>query len=403
MLEVNRTEIAIVRMSPPWVVEAVDVLGGGALDVMLVMPGRIELELETERREEALGHGVVPAVALAAHTRCDVVACEQRAVVSTRVVNPPVAVVDHSGWRRPQCERAPQRLYRDAGVEVTRHRPADDTTCKQVEHHGQVDKAGLGSKIGQVRDPHLVWRRHLEVPRDHVPRDGKLVPRLGRVHETSSVTSTQTVVTHQSGDALPRDTMTGSLQVGVDPRAAVAATARLEGGADMDQKNAIAYRLLRRSIREPRVVSRWRNAELAAHECHRELADVGDDSGVLHDWVFAKYAAHFFAKARSCSTRGSSRRSRINSARSSVVSAPCPAPFSSAAAWLTQSRRHVAVRSCSRATSATVFPESRTRRTASALNSGVNRRRLRLVTLGLIDTFIMTGEGWKVSMKTGQA
>jgi hypothetical protein len=56
-------------------------------------------------------------------------------------------------------------------------------------------------------------------------------------------------------------------------------------------------------------------------------------------------------------------------------------------------RRQVAVRSSSRAAIATVFPESRTRRTASALNSGVNRRRLRSVTLGLMDTSIMTGEG----------
>ena len=57
----------------------------------------------------------------------------------------------------------------------------------------------------------------------------------------------------------------------------------------------------------------------------------------------------------------------------------------------------------SRATFATVFPDSRTRRTASALNSGVNRRRVRFVTLGLMDTSIMTGEGWEVSTKAGQA
>jgi len=61
------------------------------------------------------------------------------------------------------------------------------------------------------------------------------------------------------------------------------------------------------------------------------------------------------------------------------------------------------VRSSSRATWATVFPDPRTRRTASALNSGVNRRRLRFVIFGLMDTSIMTGEGWEMSTKTGQA
>jgi hypothetical protein len=48
MFEVNRAEIAIMRMPPSWVVETIDVLGRIALDVMLVMPVRIELELESE-------------------------------------------------------------------------------------------------------------------------------------------------------------------------------------------------------------------------------------------------------------------------------------------------------------------------------------------------------------------
>ena len=60
------------------------------------------------------------------------------------------------------------------------------------------------------------------------------------------------------------------------------------------------------------------------------------------------------------------------------------------------------MRSSSRATFATVFPDSRTRRTASALNSGVNERRVRFVTLWLMDTSNHDGR-WKVSTKTGEA
>src|SRR5678816_489273 len=110
MFEVNRAEIAIVRMPPSRVVEAIDVLCGVALDVVHVTPVRVELKLEAKGREEALGYRVGPAVPLAAHARRDVVALEQRSVVSARVVNATVAVMDHAAGRRPQREGALQGL-----------------------------------------------------------------------------------------------------------------------------------------------------------------------------------------------------------------------------------------------------------------------------------------------------
>src|ERR1044071_8539716 len=146
MFEVNRTEIAIVRMPPSRIVEALDVLAGGALDVLRVVPARVELELEGEGREEALGHRVVPAVPLAAHARPDGVALEQRSVLSARVVNATVAVMDHAGRRRPHGESAPERFDGDTSIEVLRDRPADDTAGEQIEHHGHVHEAGLGSQ-----------------------------------------------------------------------------------------------------------------------------------------------------------------------------------------------------------------------------------------------------------------
>src|SRR5258705_7811770 len=125
---------------------------------------------------------------------------------------------------------------------------------EEVEHHGHVHEAGLGSKIGQVRDPNLVRRRHLELARDDVPGDGILVPRLGGEHEASSLASTQTVLSHQPGDTLAGDAMTSGMQVGMHPRTTAATTARLERGANVYQKNAVAHRLLRRRALDPRVI-----------------------------------------------------------------------------------------------------------------------------------------------------
>src|SRR5882762_9076654 len=145
---------------------------------------------------------------------------------------PAGAGLNASARRKASTARPASRL-RDTA-------PADDAARKEVEDHGQVDEAGLGSEVGQVRDPDLVGGRSLEVSRDHIPRDGELVPRLRRAHETSSMSSTQTILTHQPSDALAPHTMTRSAQVGMDPWTAIAATARLERGPNVDQKNGVA-------------------------------------------------------------------------------------------------------------------------------------------------------------------
>lgn len=57
------------RMQSLCVVEGLDVLAGGTLGVVDVVPVRFELELEGERREEALGDHVVPGISLLVDAR----------------------------------------------------------------------------------------------------------------------------------------------------------------------------------------------------------------------------------------------------------------------------------------------------------------------------------------------
>ena len=102
--------------------------------------------------------------------------------------------------------------------------------------------------------------------------------------------------------------------------------------------------------------------------------------------------------SRSIRNVRTSRRSWANSARSSVVSAPgCPRP-ASISACRTHSRSAGSVRSSSRATAPTVLPLAWTIRTASALNSFVNARRLRLALDYSYRTFVRSG----VSTKPGE-
>ncbi len=109
------------------------------------------------------------------------------------------------------------------------------------------------------------------------------------------------------------------------------------------------------------------------------------DCIVLHRPI--ECAAHFFKSSRSTSSSRTRFRSAVSSSCSAVVSTPgLPAP-ESAFARSTHCRSADSVRSRSRATSGMVFPSRRTRRTASALNSGVNfRRGLRAPFLPDMDT-----------------
>ena len=61
---------------------------------MHVVPASIALELKCERGEEALGHGVVPAVAFAAHAARDAVAVETREGVTVTSDNPDLGEVE---------------------------------------------------------------------------------------------------------------------------------------------------------------------------------------------------------------------------------------------------------------------------------------------------------------------
>jgi hypothetical protein len=112
--------------------------------------------------------------------------------------------------------------------------------------------------------------------------------------------------------------------------------------------------------------------ETKQHEADRAgLELIGELAADPHEISFAKNAVALFRMSRSIFASRSSLRSCAISARSSLVSPDLP-PSRSARARTTHVRSTDAVSPRSRATRAMVFPSSRTRRTAPALNSSVN-------------------------------
>ena len=130
-------------------------------------------------------------------------------------------------------------------------------------------------------------------------------------------------------------------------------------------------RTSRRPAGAKRMVTGAGEPERTAHERLRVVSLLRRDELEAHFPLLAKKAAAFRRKSRSIVTVFSSRRSRVISARSSLVSGPCGSCFSSISARCTQARTAVSVSSSSRATCPMLLPLVRTSRTTSALYSGV--------------------------------
>src|SRR5437870_12210589 len=112
--------------------------------------------------------------------------------------------------------------------------------------------------------------------------------------------------------------------------------------------------------------------ERPAHQRLRVVRLLRLDELEAHFPLLAKKAAAFRRKSRSIVTVFSSRRSRVFSARSSLVSGPCGSFLSSIFALFTQARTLVSVSPSSRDTAPTLLPLVRISFITSALYSFVN-------------------------------
>ena len=129
-------------MQPVRIVKAFDVIGDG---VFSRPPGRPRLtvdELGFERREEALGDGIIPAVALATHRTDDAMIAQHSLIRHGGILAAPVGRCTRpgAGTRRP---RAICSASRASSVRRWRlHRPPDDPARAQVEDDRQRAHAG---------------------------------------------------------------------------------------------------------------------------------------------------------------------------------------------------------------------------------------------------------------------
>ena len=118
-------------------------------------------------------------------------------------------------------------------------------------------------------------------------------------------------------------------KVNVNSRTAIGLATSHEYSSNLDGQTLIFHFACTWHTTEPRVVSAARNTKHSTERRDGKALAFTMDEYEPHRFLLAKNSAAFFRISKSMSTRLCSRRKRMNSSRSSVVSAPAgPSPAS---------------------------------------------------------------------------
>jgi len=120
--------------------------------------------LTLEEVEEALGHGVIVAVAPPAHGMLKIVGSGEGSPVHASELRALVRVDQHPPlWLAPpDCHV--QGLKDDLGRLPALHRPAHHAAGVEVKHDSQIGKTFHGADVGNVCNPGAISLFHVELP-----------------------------------------------------------------------------------------------------------------------------------------------------------------------------------------------------------------------------------------------
>ncbi len=124
-------------------------------------------QLGVQRREEALGHGVVLGVADRSHRRTHASLSAAHAGRHGRVLAALIAVVDDD-LGAPLAHGNLLRVQNQLGPRMARHRPANDLPAPRIQHDGQIQEPRRCRHISDVGHPKLVWPGRATVAVDQI-------------------------------------------------------------------------------------------------------------------------------------------------------------------------------------------------------------------------------------------
>src|SRR5947207_8074300 len=285
--------------------------------------------------EDAFGHGVVEAVADAAHRGSYTELCAARAEGDHRVLAAVIGVVDHIA-RSSLYVGHLQRLLHQFTSQPIGHRPPDDQTREHIEHDRQVQKALRRRHIGHIRNPQRVRPIGDEVPLHQIWRPALGCAAACGASESSLLHPFKTGSAHQPRHTLAAHPHAVTLtQLRVHAPGSIGVVRTLVAGMDQrGQVHSLAIMLGQQTI--PPIVKTARgDLQQPAHRTHRKgvlVRSHESEEFIAFGAVSCATEAAAFARiSRSNYSRLFSRRRRVSSTRSFVVRPPSPWPASRSA------------------------------------------------------------------------
>ena len=114
-------------------------------------------QLGFEQMEKRFGHRIIPTVGFSTHALYKAVALEVVPKAGASILDASIGV-DHQALIGLAVLPCPvQGLKHQPMIQITRKRPADDLTRKQVDKYRQIHPALLQTDVGDIADPTPDW------------------------------------------------------------------------------------------------------------------------------------------------------------------------------------------------------------------------------------------------------
>lgn len=175
-------------MQSATVVETLDVFKDAASGLLAGLVRFEHVQFGFQGAEEALHHGIVPAVLLAAHAAAHTVLLQQGLVFVGNVLNASIGVHQQTG-HGPSAIQCHEQGFTDQcrGVLIG-HGPANDASGIQLHHDGQVQRPLAGGNEGDVAGPGQIRRFRQKLPVQVIAGHSKALTRLCRDHDERLIT-----------------------------------------------------------------------------------------------------------------------------------------------------------------------------------------------------------------------
>ena len=281
-----------------------------------------------EGGEKAFHHSVIPATALGRHAAADLAALQQLPVGRSPVLAALVRVDQELLRFDLAVPKSPVEGFQDqGGLHGGAHSPADHSAAVQIDPDSEVPPAAAGADVGDVTGPAAVGCRWVELLLEQVlSHSGGLAATVAAWPESAPGLGLECRQTHEPGDTVPAHQATGGPQFLMDPRGTVEAAVLLEHRCHLSGDGSVLLGPWARVLLPlpPGIEAAAGHTQLAAEPGNGEaLTKRLDQAKPLGgSCSFAKCAAASLKKSFSLRSSRFSWRSRVSSARSSVVSWP---------------------------------------------------------------------------------